>query len=106
MRTRRSYHPRPGLPASVRTTRERQELLVSHGIVAVLQLGIAVALAVAAAQTYRMWRHGVPYIPASIARMVPVFLLLGVVMALLAASRSLRRVRTIHRLPLEAPREP
>ena len=61
MTGRRSLHRRAGLPAFVRSPRERQELLVAHAIVAGLQLAISVALAVSALQTYRMWRQGIPY---------------------------------------------
>jgi hypothetical protein len=106
MRRRRPIRPRSGLPDAVRSERERRELLVSHGIVALLQLGIAIALAVAAVQTYHMWRQDVPYIPREVARAVPWFLFLGTAMATLAAGRALRRVRVIQRLPLEAPPEP
>jgi hypothetical protein len=106
MTGRRSLQRRPGLPAFVRSPRERQELLVAHGIVAALQVAISVALAVSALQTYRMWRQGIPYLPGEIARTVPLFLSLGVLIALFAASRSLQRVRVIRQLPLEAPPEP
>jgi hypothetical protein len=106
MTRRRDHRHRPGLPDTVRTPRERRELLVSHAIVAALQLGIAGALAVAAFQTYHMWRQGVPYIPGEIARMIPVFLALGAAGAMMAATRSIGRVRTILRLPLETPPEP
>jgi predicted exporter len=106
MSGRRSLQRRPGLPAFVRSPRERQELLVAHGIVAALQLAIAAALAVSALQTYRMWRQGIPYIPGEIARTVPLFLSVGMLLALFAASRSVLRVRAIRQLPLEAPPEP
>jgi hypothetical protein len=106
MTRRRDHRHRPGLPDTVRTPRERQELLVSHLIIAALQLGIAGALAVAAFQTYHMWRQGVPYIPGQIARMIPLSLMLGAAGALMAASRSIARVRTILRLPLETTPEP
>jgi hypothetical protein len=106
MARRRPHQPRSGFPDVVRSVRERQELLVSHGLVAVLQLGITGTLVVAALQTYRMWRQGVPYLPQATARMVPVLLSLGAAIAMLAATRSVRRVRTIQRLPLQPPPEP
>ncbi|HKW13117.1 MAG TPA: hypothetical protein VJS69_01385 [Candidatus Krumholzibacteria bacterium] len=102
MTGRRSLHRRPGLPPAVRNTRERRELLISFGVVAALQLAIAVALTVSALQTYRMWRQGIPYIPGEVARAVPLFLVLGALAAVFAASRSLRRVRSIRQLPVEA----
>ena len=106
MRRRPPLRPRSGLPEGVRSLRERRELLVSHGIVALLQAGIAVALVVAALQTYRMWRQDVPYIPRDVARAVPWFLFLGAALASLTAFRAVRRVRIIQRLPLEVPPEP
>ena len=106
MRRRRPLRPRAGLPETVRSVRERQELLVAHGAVALLQAGIAAALVIAALQTYRLWRQDVPYIPREVARAVPGFLLLGAALAFLAALRAAHRVRTIRRLPLEAPPEP
>lgn len=94
MTKRRSTRRGPGLPVTPRTGRERRELVVSFAIVAALQLAIAVALVVSALQTYRMWRQGVRYIPVEIARAVPVSLFVGALMALFAASRSVRRLRT------------
>jgi len=101
MTRRRSIRRRSLLPATPRSTRERRELVVSFSIVALLQLGITVALVVSALQTYQMWREGVPYIPRDVARVVPASFLLGALLALFATSRSLRRVWTIHRAPID-----
>lgn len=101
MTRRRSTRQGPGLPATPKTRRERRELLASFAIVAGLQLAIAVALVVCALQTYRMWHHGVPYIPREIARVVPVSLFLGALMALFAAGRSVRRLRTALHTPVD-----
>lgn len=102
MTTRRRVRRGNILPGAFRSARERRELVISHAIVLALQLAIAAALVVSALQTYSMWRQGVPYIPGEIARTVPVFLLLGAMMALFVASRSLRRLRTLQRTPVDA----
>jgi cell division protein FtsX len=47
-----------------------------------------------------MWRQGVSYIPGEIARVVPVFILLGALIATFAALRTVRRIRDIRRSPL------
>ena len=101
MTPRRSIRQRSLPPAVPRSARERRELVVSFSIVAVLQLGIAVALGVSALQTYQMWHEGVPYIPRDVARVVPASFVAGALIALFAASRSLRRVRTIQRTPID-----
>ena len=88
-------------PSTLRSERERRELTISFSIVAALQVAIAGALAICALQTYRMWKQGVSYLPGDVARSVPVFLLLGCLLALFAASRSMRRVRSIRRTPVE-----
>ena len=106
MTGRRSFRRRPGLPPAVRSARERRELLISYGVVAALQLAIGAALTVSSLQTYRMWRQGIPYIPAEVARAVPLFLLLGALAAVFAASRSVRRVQAIRHLPVETGLEP
>ena len=105
MNTPRSFRSTKAVPPTIRNPRERRELLVSVSIVLALQLAIAAALLVAAFQTYRMWRHGVSYIPPAVARNVPLFFLLGVVIALFAASRSMRRARSIARASIESPPE-
>lgn len=100
--TRRGLRRRSGTPPSVlRSERERREYLIALGLVAVLQLAIAVSLAVSAAQTYRMWRQNVPYLPADAQRMIPAALALGAAIAFLAAIRSLGRVRSMRRMPVE-----
>ena len=100
MTTRRTFRRGQRLPTELRSASQRRELVISLAVVAVLQVAIAVALGVAAFQTYRMSRQGVPYIPGEIARVVPVFTLLGGLMAVFAASRTLRRIRAVQRSPL------
>ena len=63
MRSRRMRRGRDALPTVLRSVRERREYVASFGLVAGLQLAIAVALAISAVQTYRMWRQGVAYLP-------------------------------------------
>ena len=100
--TRRGLRRRSGaLPSVLRSERERREYLIALGVVAVLQLAIAVSLAVSAAQTYRMWRQDVPYVPAEAQRMIPAALALGAAIALFGALRSLGRVRSMRRMPVE-----
>jgi hypothetical protein len=89
------------LPTVLRSDSQRRELVVSLAIVALLQAAIAAALVVSALQTYRMWRQGVPYIPGEIARVVPVFILLGALVAVFAAARTTRRLRAVQHAPLE-----
>ena len=100
--TRRSVRAqRQMLPQTLRSPAERREYLVSFGLVALLQGAIAGALLVCALQTYRMWRSEVPYVPEPVGRVVPVALLLGALMAVAATLRSLRRIRTVRRIPVE-----
>ena len=89
-----------------RSPGERREHLLAAGLVAGLQAAIAVTLGVCAAQTYRMWRQGVAYVPPEVARVVPVALALGAALATLATLRSLRTLRAIHRTPLETGQPP
>lgn len=100
MTTRRTFRRGQRLPTVLRSAGQRRELLISLVIVAVLQVAIAAALIVSSLQTYRMWRQGVPYIPGEIARAVPVFILLGALIAVFAATRTLRRARAIQRAPI------
>ena len=93
-------------PRSYRSPGERREHLLSAGLVAGLQAAIVVALAVCAGQTYRMWRQGVAYLPAEIARLVPILLGLGAAVATAATLRSLRAARGIQRTPVETGRPP
>lgn len=100
MMTRRSFRRGEHHPTVLRTESQRRELVISLAVVALLQLAIAGALVVAALQTYRLSRQGVPYIPGEIARVVPVFTLLGALIAVFVASRTLRRIRGIRRAPI------
>ena len=100
MTTRGTFRRGQRLPTVLGSESQRRELVVSLAIVTVLQVAIAAALVVSALQTYRMWRQGVPYIPGEIARVVPVFILLGALIAVFAATRTLRRVRAIQRAPI------
>jgi len=102
MTARRARGRRLPAPVTVRTLREKRELAVSYSIVAILQAAIAVTLAVAAAQTYRMWRQGLPYAPREVARTVPAFLVVGGVFAALLAGRTLRRARIVLRTPIDS----
>jgi hypothetical protein len=97
MTTRRTFRRGERLPTDLRSESQRRELVISLSIVAVLQVAIAAALVVAALQTYRMWRQGVSYIPGEIARVVPVFILLGALIALFVSVRTVRRIRAIRR---------
>lgn len=102
MKTRQAPHGRRQLlPRTVRSPGERREYLISFGLVALLQAGIAASLAVCAAQTYRMWRQGVAYLPSDIARVVPVLLLAGAAIAIVGTLRTLGRIRTVRRIPLD-----
>jgi hypothetical protein len=101
MTPRRTFRRRVLLPSTVRNVRERRELVLSIGLVAGLQLAIAVTLAVSAVQTYHMWRQHVPYIPRDVARAVPAFFSMGAVVSFLVALRSLGRVRTLQRTPVD-----
>jgi uncharacterized protein (DUF983 family) len=105
MTTRRRLGLASRPPATLRSAREQRELMVSFSIVAVLQVAIAAALIVCAHQTYRMWQQGIAYIPENIARVVPASLVAGALIALFAASRSVRRVRSIQRATIESPPE-
>ena len=100
MTNRRRFGSGTLTPSTLRSVRERRELVVSFSIVAALQVDIAGALAICGLQTYRMWHQGVAYLPGDVARTVPVFLLLGSLFALFAASRSIRRVRSIRGTPV------
>jgi hypothetical protein len=100
MTTRGTFRRGQRLPTVLGNESQRRELVVSLAIVAALQVALAAALVVSALQTYRMWRQGVPYIPGEIARVVPVFILLGALIAVFAATRTLRRVRAIQRAPI------
>ena len=102
MTTRRSFRRGQGHPTILRSESQRRELVISLAVVAILQVAIAVALVISALQTYRMWRQGVPYIPGQIARTVPVFIVLGAVIATFVAVRTIRRIRDIQRRPLES----
>jgi hypothetical protein len=102
--SRRPLRRRGGWPPSiVRTPRERREYLAAFGMVAALQLAIAVSLSVAAAQTYRMWKNEVPYLPGEMRRVIPILLGLGGAVALLSALRTLGRLRALWRAPMEPP---
>ena len=100
MTTRHTFRRGQRHPAVLRSDSQRRELVISLSVVAVLQGAIAVALVVSTLQTYRMWRQSVPYIPGQIARAVPVFIVMGAVIATFAALRTLRRIRDIRRSPL------
>lgn len=100
MTTRQTYRRGQRHPTVLRSDSQRRELVISLSVVAVLQGAIALALVVSALQTYRMWRQSVPYIPGQIARVVPVFIVLGAVIATFAALRTLRRIRDIRRSPV------
>jgi len=93
---------RPGrlLPSVVRSERERREHLLSLGLIAAIQLAIAVSLAISAAQTYRMWRQGVPYLPVEVQRAVPAALALGALIAFLSGLRTYRGVRAVRKMPV------
>lgn len=106
MTTRRTFRRGEHLPPVLRSASQRRELVISLAVVAVLQVAIAAALCVAALQTYRMSRQGVPYIPGEIARVVPVFTLLGAVIAIFAATRTLRRLRAVQRSPIASEADP
>ena len=75
------------------------------GLIAVLQLAIALSLAVGAVQTYRMWQQSVPYLPGEVQRVVPIAFLVGAAIALAAGLRSVARMRSIRQLPID-PGEP
>jgi hypothetical protein len=75
--------------------------MLSNGLIGVLQLAIAVSLGVGAVQTYRMWQHSVPYLPAQVQRVVPIAFLVGAAIALAAGLRSVARMRSIRQLPIE-----
>ena len=82
-------------------------IVLSIGLISVLQLAIAASLVVGAVQTYRMWRQSVPYLPGEVQRVVPVALLVGAMIALGAGLRSAAQMRSIRRLPVEpVEREP
>ncbi len=100
MTKRRTFRRGQRLPTVLRTDGQRRELVVSLAVVAVLQVAIAAALVVASLQTYRMWRQGVPYIPAEIARVVPAFALLGAVTAVFASVRTVRRIHALRRMEI------
>ncbi len=100
-RTRRSLPPR-----FYRGPGERREYVLAAGLVAGLQGAIAVSLAICAAQTYRMWQHGVAYLPGEVARVVPVALVLGAAVAAAATLRSVRSVQALRRIPLEGRERP
>jgi len=100
MTTRRTFRRGQRLQTVLRSDAQRRELVISLSVVAILQLAIAAALVISALQTYRMWRQGVPYLGGEIARVVPVFIVLGAVIAMFAALRTLRRIRDIRRSPV------
>jgi len=102
MTTRHTFRRGQRHPTVLRSDSQRRELVISLSVVAVLQGAIAVALVVSALQTYRMWRQSVPYIPGQIARVVPVFIVMGAVIAIFAAIRTLRRVRAVQRSPIDS----
>lgn len=99
----RPFQRRSRAPGTLRSEREKREMVVAFGIVFVLQLAIAVTLVVAAVQTYRVWRQGVPYLPPDVARIIPVSLALGAAIALFASARTFGRVRTLRRSAVEPP---
>ena len=101
MRERGFRGRRQLLPRTLRSSGERREYLVSFGLVALLQAAITAALAVCAAQTYRMWQQGVAYVAGEIGRMIPVLLLLGAGIAAAVTLRTVRRIRAVLRLPLD-----
>jgi hypothetical protein len=103
MKRRRAFRARRQLlPRTFRSPGERREHLVSFGLVALLQAGIAAAMAVCAAQTWRMWRRGLAYLPGEIRGVIPVLLLLGAAFAGAAALRTLRNIRAARRTAVSA----
>jgi hypothetical protein len=101
MRSSPSWRRRQSLPSALRNPRERREYVVAFGIVAALQLGIAVSLVVSAAQTYRLAQQRLPYVPREVGRVVPAFLLLGAAIALAASLRTIGRIRAARAVPIE-----
>lgn len=89
-----------------RSAVERREHALAAALVASLQGAIAVSLAVCAAQTYRMWRSGLAYLPGELGRALPAGLALGAAVALAATLRSIRRVRSIRRTAVDPPAGP
>ena len=104
MRERR-FQRRESLPPAYRSARERRERVISLALVAGLQAAITVALVVASFQTYRMWRQGIAYVPGGIARAVPVSFGMGAIIAALATLRSLTRLRSAGRVPVDSGRD-
>jgi hypothetical protein len=99
--SRRSIRRRQLLPATLRSPAERREYLIAFGLVVFLQAGITAALLVCAAQTYRMWKQGIPYVPGEVGRMIPLAMLGGAAIALVATLRSAGRIRALMRIPLQ-----
>jgi hypothetical protein len=89
------------MPSTLKSERERREYVLSFGLVAALQFAIAISLAVAAAQTYRMWQQNVPYLPAQVQRAMPLALMLGAGIACLAGLRTVAGIRRLRRGALE-----
>jgi hypothetical protein len=77
--------------------------MVSFSIVAVLQVAIAASLIVCALQTYHIRQQGVAFLTEPVARVVPLALVLGALMALFSAGRSLRRVQSVRRATIDSP---
>lgn len=105
MRQRPRARARQMLPEAFHSKRERREYALAIGIVAALQFAVTVALSISALQTYRMWRQGVAYLPGDLSRLVPLGFAGGALVALFACARTIRRLRRVQSMPLNADRD-
>ena len=95
---------RPRRPASAaRNARERREYIASVAIVGATKAALGLALAVSAAQTYRVLGRDVVHAPMLLRGVVPPALLVGSLVSLLSAVRALREIQRARRAPIEAP---
>jgi len=91
---------RRGRGRAPRSARERREVVASLVIVGATKLALGLALAVSAAQSYHLFQRQVVMAPARLAGVVPLVLVLGSALALVAGLRNLRSAARMRRAPL------
>jgi hypothetical protein len=84
----------------MRTERERKEYLISMYAAAAVKFGLAVALAVAAAQAFRAAQIHAPGVSLALRLFLPAMLLVGALFALRSGMRGLGEAREIRDTPL------